>query len=233
MLCQNCNCKISSEFKYSIITNCCPKCGKQMMSSLIKDIYKQILSILDKDDNDLGDVAIWFSKFYKLNSESSNIELTHTQELVDNSNIESIEDNIDENIKSKPISKPKPIMRTNAKSPQLVNRAELFNKRAGVNIDNKKIKSLIEDIQGVAKSDIDLVNDNDIIDDDTVNMDELNGSNEVDEGKISPLSQYELNAVSNMFDSPPSNETNYSEIEKLKKIEQFAETGSIGLIKRV
>lgn len=218
MLCHNCNCKISDEFKYSITTNCCPKCGQSMMTDDTRQIYESIIKIMDKPDNDLGDVAVWISKKF-LKSENESTEV----------NLETNDEELPPVATRANVMAPKPVRRSSGEivSKPTNDRTALFAKRAGL---ENKFQSLIKDIQG--EPDIEESQEDS---EDIGNAEDMAAYEEMHRKYAnSSFSQEELDAVVNQFDiaPPPSPNTTFSEIQKIQKLEQLASTGSLGMIRR-
>src|SRR5271165_477224 len=103
MKCQNCSCQVSADFKHSFTMNCCPKCGKTLMQEDVQDLYLKMAKVLEKENNDIGDVAIWFINHYlpTIKIKSSDIK--------EDSAIDDIKEEISDDIKTEQIVQaPKP-----------------------------------------------------------------------------------------------------------------------------
>ncbi len=225
MKCKNCNCQVSSDFKHSFTTNCCPKCGQTMMQEDVKDLYLKMTDILNKEGNDLGDVAIWF-----VNTHHAKIAQTDEGENEEVYNpIIQVEGDVESVELSPPVSKPvakklapkvkRAISGSQEHSLLSADRANLFSKRAGV--DKIKYETIVKDIQGglISNASEDM---NDIGD----------GEENFASFNEEPLSSREMQSMAGLFEGPASGQMDYLEIEKLQKLEQLAMTGSLGKIKR-
>jgi len=217
MKCKNCNCQVSSDFQHSFTTNCCPKCGQTMMQEDVKDLYLQMTTILNKDGNDLGDLAIWLVNTHRskiVQKEEVGLDTETDSEIEPRAQDTEVEELV------KVVKKPTPKVKRTDKEQSLLSadRANLFSKRAGV--DKIKYETLVKDIQGglVSQASEDT---NDIGD-----GEDFAPFNEV------PLSNREMQSMAGLFETPDNGQMNYAEIEKLQKLEQLSMTGSLGLIKR-
>lgn len=214
MKCQNCKCQVSSEFKHSFTTNCCPKCGSSIMKKEVKELFLKMDNVLQQENNDIGDLAIWLVDTYlpsilpKSETDQDTSTITSSQEIVETNAVN----------EAVTVTKKQSILNKNNKEQQLIDkdRTSLFAKRAGV--DRIKYETLVKDIQsdGLAAGDIG---------DDS--FDDVSDFETIDE----PLSDYDINAVENLF-TVPSNKFDLSEIKKLQRLEELSSNGSVGLIKR-
>jgi hypothetical protein len=229
MKCKNCNCQVSSDFKHSFTTNVCPKCGQTLMTNDVKELFLKMSEVLVKNNNDIGDLAIWFVDTYltvekdNTKSESESESLTVSEESQ-----ESTEETVPALLPKvkKPAVK---VTRTQLQDPNKeqsllsADRTKLFSKRAGV--DKIKYETIVKDIQGglAPQDSMDMEDTGDIGDGDGG---EYNDFNEV------PLSNREMQSVASLFESQDSGTMSYGEIEKIQKLEQLAITGSVGKIRR-
>lgn len=198
MKCQNCDCQVSSEFKYSLTNNCCPKCGQSIMTREVKELFSQMERVLEKNENDLGELAVWLVKNYKPE--------TASEEQVANKLNEQVQEQVVEKKKPSPIKTSKEQAPTNE-------RAAMFSKRAGV--DKIKFETLIRDIQGSDESY-------------SQNEDYVEG----DQNDVT-LTDNEINeVVSDLFNEPDNPAITISELQRIQKLEQMANTGSVGMIRR-
>ena len=218
MKCQNCSCQVSSSFKHSFTMNCCPKCGKTLMQENVQDLYLKISKVLEQEDNDIGDVAIWFINHY-----------LPTVKLKSNDITEEIStDSQDDQMPISPKLKKAPSPIKKAQDPSLLSpeRAQLFTKRAG--IDKTKYDKLVKDIQSGGLTSSTMVDSSDI--GDMSDAENYGGSGLSDDTQIS---DHELQTAISMVDVGQKNApTSFTEIEKLQKFEQMEMTGSIGKIRR-
>lgn len=222
MKCKNCNCQVSADFKHSFTTNVCPKCGQTLMQNDVKNLFLKMSDVLDKNDNDIGDLAIWFVDTYFRTDKNEMMEVT---EPIANEPQMQIE--IEEALPAPAPKIKKPAVKVTRTQSQTVDkeqsllsqdRTNLFSKRAGV--DKIKYETLVKDIQGgfVPQEPMDM---NDMGDD----------SGDFGDFNETPLSNREMQSVAGLFEAPES-AVNYNEIEKLQKLEQLAITGSVGKIRR-
>jgi hypothetical protein len=226
MKCKNCDCQVSSDFKHSFTTNCCPKCGQTMMQEDVKDIYLQMSDILNKEGNDLGDVAIWLVNTHHSKITQFDESEEHVLEPIIEieGTVESIEEPLP--VLKPAVKKPAPkVKRTQSGTQEhsllSQDRTNLFSKRAGV--DKIKYETIVKDIQGglISHASEDM---NDIGD----------GEESFAPFNEEPLSNREMQSMAGLFEGPGTSngQIDYLEIEKLQKLEQLAMTGSIGKIKR-
>lgn len=219
MKCKNCACQVSSDFKHSFMINCCPKCGKQIMTEDVKNLFIQMDHVLAREGNDMGDLAVWFvDNFLKkpeiiplVDSPTQDVQVV-TQEITLHDTPLSTEQNVVN-------KKPTPIKRTQAETNPNTERANLFAKRAGV--DKIKYETLVRDIQGVSEIS---ATDSDIGDGDQE-------QDILDENYV-PLSDREMHTMSGLFNAPEENSIDFTELQKIQKLEQLSMTGSLGKIKR-
>src|SRR5690606_4339816 len=101
-----------------------------------KILFSKMKSVLEKDNNDLGDLAVWFYSTYLVKTESQTDNLTEGKAR-EEQQINIAQESNDE----KPV---KPTKSNNVKNTN--NMASVFAKRAGV--DKIKIETIIKDIQG-------------------------------------------------------------------------------------
>lgn len=226
MKCKNCNCQVSSDFKHSFTTNICPKCGQTLMKNDVKDLFLKMSDVLSHNDNDIGDLAIWFVDTYLKTSTTAIEEVELPKVVSETSSDESTEE------VELPLPKPKkPAVKVNRSQSQTADkehsllsadRTKLFSKRAGV--DKIKYETLIKDIQGgLTPRDSSDIHDSSDIGDDAGDFGDFNET---------PLSNREMQSVAGLFETPDNSVMNYSEIEKIQKLEQLAITGSVGKIRR-
>jgi len=242
MKCYNCKCQVSSDFKYAFSTNCCPKCGDFLMPVEVKSLYVKIQDFLNKDNNDIGDLIVWFhSEFIANKNENNSSQVNEELEAKTEINETIVEVGLDENLEDiqvqeyadatlmfkKPKHSPKKIQTQKEQSLLSQERTNLFAKRAGLDkLDQNKNKydNIIKDIQSSSDDSL-----NDDMGYSEYNSDET--YEEFESPNSSPLSRQEIQSVANLFDTPEQS-TDFNEIQKIQKLEQLAITGSVGVIRR-
>jgi hypothetical protein len=188
----------------------------------VKSLYASIQKFMSKDNNDIGDLAVWLVESYlPAATQDSDKELVASLQGDDSDSSE------DDDVVEAPVEvvKPKkvikPIVKANEQKLLDQDRTSLFSKRAGV--DKIKFETIVRDIQGNLASKDDDYSDDSGQDDYQESFGDFNET---------PLSRFEMNEVASLFEPADSGATDFSEIEKLHKIEQLSMTGSIGKIKR-
>jgi hypothetical protein len=190
----------------------------------VKTLYAQMENVLQQNNNDIGDLAVWFVENYFKNSDSLPALKDENMVFVEG-NKQDADEVIDT---SKKLKINKPIQRS--KQQHNINqsdRVSLFAERAGVakiiKQDKSKLGSIVKDIQGDLESDF-------INDEVTSNSEENYAMFE--ENSI-PLSGGELMTMNSLFDTPSNGGlVDFNELQKLQKIEELSMTGSVGKIKR-
>lgn len=221
MRCKNCNCPVSSNFEHAYTTNCCPKCGQQMMTLDVKSLFSKMQKVLHQDENDVGDLAVWFVDTYFKEPESVNIQGTSEEALLSQAPPSLDDPELSVSLITKQVGKkPTPIKRGGQPTNASAERANMFAKRAGV--DKIKFETLIKDIQGESELNSDIEYSDNSAEDNSPFPEAKNRP---------PLSDQEIHMVEGLFDVEEG-PTNFAEIQKLQKIEQLNMSGSLGKIKR-
>lgn len=223
MKCKNCNCQVSSDFQHAFTTNCCPKCGETIMNVNVQDLYLKMNEVLRKNNNDIGDLAVWFVNTYIVTPAQAfeEMELVSHKEAESPEHQEQVEQHDLPQLPKKPAHK---VHRTsNSNKEQMLlpsERTNLFAKRAGV--DKIKYETLVKDIQGAPTSIDDTSIDDESFEDSDMEEEPFNDT---------PLSNREMQSVVGLFEEPEK-AVDFTEIQKIQKLEQLATTGSIGKIRR-
>lgn len=219
MKCSSCSCQVSQEFKHSIETNICPKCGDALLDAKVKGLLLQMQSFLAKDDRDLSDLAAWVLRRFSNENPDQAEDETDAKEAGENSDV---------------IPAPKKVRRSGEtltpqdQGEQLLDptRAELFAKRAGVQNKIKQTKGkyeqLIKDIQGAEDQEEGLTSYMDPEDNDPYPTTQY----------TKPLAPHEMGGLDTLFDLPPELPMDMSELRKIQRLEEMGSMGSVGKIRR-
>lgn len=223
MKCQACQCEVSSEFTYSIDSNCCPKCGNQLMVSEVKLLLDELRVPFEQNNNDLVELIKYLVANFNI---SKNKKETVRDQTIDELQVIENKTELEPHVGAIATNINEQVEETNIKllEPQ---RVSLFAKRAGVDKIQmekpNKFNSIVQHIQGK-------------LSDEAISSNEENESVLYDDD--SPLSRNEIHAMNDLFGSS-SNQSpvgdlkfNLDERKKVDRIQQLSMMGSVGKIKR-